>query len=38
MGLLHEEVSDQSGAANFSPRCNKDLVEDLVFSYRRDLF
>ena len=38
MGFLGEEVSDQNGATNFSPRCNKDLVEELVFSYRRDLF
>jgi len=38
MGFLGEEVGDQSGATEFSPRCNKDLVEELVFSYRRDLF
>jgi transposase len=38
MGFLGEEVADQNGATPFSPRCNKDLVEELVFSHRRDLF
>lgn len=38
MGFLGDIVSDQDGATPFSPRCNKDLVEELIFSYRRDLF
>jgi transposase len=37
MGFLGEAVSDQIGATPFSPRCNKDLVEEIVFSHRRDL-
>jgi hypothetical protein len=38
VGFLGEEVSDQVGATSFSPRCNKDFVEELVFVHRRDLF
>ena len=38
MGFLGEETQDQDGATPFSPRCNKDLVEELIFSHRRDLF
>ena len=38
MGFLGEEIQDQDGATVFSPRCNKDLVEELIFSHRRDLF
>ena len=38
MGFLGEAVDDQIGATPFSPRCNKDLIEELVFSHRRDLF
>jgi transposase len=38
MGFLGEEVDEKTGATPFSPRCNKDLVEELVFSHRRDLF
>lgn len=38
MGFLGEEVEDQKGATPFSPRCNKDLVEEFIFSHRRDLF
>jgi transposase len=38
MGFLGEEVSDQTGATPFAPRCNKDEVEELVFDHRRDLF
>jgi len=38
MGFLGEEIQDQDGATPFSPRCNKDLVEELIFSHRRDLF
>ena len=38
MGFLGEPALDQDGATPFSPRCNKDLVEELIFSHRRDLF
>jgi transposase len=38
MGFLGEEIQDQDGATPFSPRCTKDLVEELIFSHRRDLF
>ena len=38
MGFLGEELQDQKGATPFSPRCNKDLVEEFIFAHRRDLF
>jgi transposase len=38
MGFLGEELDDPKGATSFSPRCNKDLVEEYIFSHRRDLF
>lgn len=38
MGFLGARIEDQIGATPFSPRCNKDLIEEFVFSYRRDLF
>lgn len=38
MGFLGEPVADQTGKTEFSPRCNKDLVEEFLFGYRRDLF
>lgn len=38
MGFLGEAVGDQYGATGLSPRCNKDVIEELVFSHRRDLF
>ena len=38
MGFLGEELEDETGATPFSPRCNKDLIEESVFSHRRDLF
>jgi len=38
MAFLGEELKDQSDSLPFSPRCNKDLVEESLFSYRRDLF
>ncbi len=37
-GFLGEAIQDQHGATVFSPRCNKDLVEELIFTHRRDLF
>ena len=38
MGFLGEQLQDQKGATPFSPRCNKDLIEECIFSHRRDLF
>ena len=38
MAFLGEELTDQDGATPFSPRCNKDLIEESLFRYRRDLF
>lgn len=42
MAWLGEELSDQSlatpQALPFSPRCSKDLVEEELFSFQRDLF
>lgn len=38
MALLGEEIWDQKAATPFSPRCQKDLVEERLFHRRRDLF
>jgi transposase len=38
MSFLGEELDEQDGATGFSPRCNKDLFEERIFSFRRDLF
>lgn len=38
MSFLGEELEDQKGATPFSPRCNKDLIEEHIFRHRRDLF
>jgi len=38
MGFLGDETKDQKGATPFAPRCNKDLIEEALFFYRRDLF
>lgn len=38
MGFLGEEVEDQADATPFAPRCTKDLIEEGMFSERRDLF
>jgi hypothetical protein len=38
MAFLGEELADQKDATPFTPRCNKDLVEEIIFDYRRDLF
>jgi transposase len=38
MGFIGEELEDQDGATPFSPRCNKDLIEEFVFRHRQDLF
>ena len=38
MAFLGEQLADQSGASDFAPRCNKDLIEEDVFKSWRDLF
>jgi transposase len=38
MSFLGEEVEDQGDATPFAPRCTKDLIEEGMFSERRDLF
>ena len=38
MGFLGQPLSDQTGACDFAPRCNKDLIEEDVFRMWRDLF
>jgi transposase len=38
MAFVGEEVADQKDATPFSPRCTKDLIEEGIFSERRDLF
>ena len=38
MGFLGEPLADQSGASDFAPRCNKDLLEEDLFKMWRDLF
>jgi len=38
MTFLGEEVDDQKAATPFTPRCNKDLIEESIFSDQRDLF
>lgn len=38
MAFLGEEIKDQEHATVFSPRCQKDLIEERLFARRRDLF
>jgi len=38
MAFVGEEITDQKNATLFSPRCTKDLIEEGIFSERRDLF
>lgn len=38
MSFLGEEIEDQKDATAFSPRCNKDLIEEMIFLDQRDLF
>ena len=38
MNFLGEEVDDQKAATPFTPRCNKDLIEESIFFDQRDLF
>lgn len=38
MTFLGEELKDQKGATTLTPRCNKDLIEEMLFLDQRDLF
>ena len=38
MGFLGTELPDQRDATPFSPRCNKDRIEECLFERRKDLF
>ena len=38
MTFLGEPVDDQNNATPFTPRCNKDLIEESIFFGQRDLF
>lgn len=38
MTFLGEELKDQKDATPFAPRCNKDLIEEMVFYDQRNLF
>jgi len=38
MAFLGEELSEQTDRTPFAPRCTKDLIEERLFDYRRDLF
>jgi len=38
MTFLGEELTDQKYATAFSARCNKDLIEEMLFADNRDLF
>jgi transposase len=38
MGFLGEAQKDQTGRTSFVQRCNKDEIEEFIFSARRDLF
>ncbi len=38
MTFLGETVDDQKAATPFTPRCNKDLIEESIFFDQRDMF
>jgi transposase len=38
MAFLGEEIPDQYGSTPFSPRCMKDMIEEIIFDTNRDLF
>ena len=38
MAFLGEETEDQKDTTDYSPRCNKDLIEEDLFFEHRDLF
>ena len=33
-----EEIEDQKDATAFAPRSNRDVIEEMLFKHRRDLF
>jgi transposase len=38
MAFLGEELDDQKDRTPFAPRCTKDVIEERMFDYRRNLF
>lgn len=38
MAFLGEELADQHDRTPFAPRCTKDVIEERMFDYRRNLF
>ena len=38
MAFLGEELNDQNDAMSFAPRCTKDLIEEIIFFKKRDMF
>ena len=38
MAFLGEELKDQKDATSLAPRCNKDLIEEMIFFEHRDMF
>src|ERR1039457_6527430 len=38
MAFLGEELADQKDRTPFAPRCTKDMIEERMFDYRRNLF
>ncbi len=38
MAFLGEELADQQDRTPFAPRCTKDVIEERMFDYRRNLF
>src|SRR5664279_1886095 len=38
MAFLGEELADQKDRTPFAPRCTKDVIEERMFDYRRNLF
>ena len=38
MAFLGDPLEDQSGKTPFAPRCTKDLIEEKLFTRRRNLF
>jgi transposase len=38
MAFLGEELNDQKDALSFAPRCIKDVIEEMIFFKKRDMF
>lgn len=38
MAFLGAALKDQKDDTHFAPRCNKDLIEEMIFFYQQDLF